>query len=553
MNSQAVSSNFIDELRNKLKQHPNVPIEAELDILKPMVPVHIWKNSSITKDDYAVRIARLVWLIWKEVHYIWPDFHLNDYCLLFDLESTDKEFYYINKDVGEIYKYPKKIDLQIDPNLSQTIKNDFHSRIFIQYHSNENFLQRKFVWHQDWIPDYQLKERHYEDDFEFFKDNICLGQFSYATALLIREWLAAKHKEYHIHMEKLDFRHKFSSFIQGANQADKYVNYLPSTDIQRLHIELSNSLCCAILNFNDHQVHLNDALARLTILKTEYAKEWYDNNWYCSYNDGLLRYLMLSVSLHGTFAMNLNLKSNIEYYQVFIRHSLTECNNPSKGRVYELASIQLLTAILCDLGGEDPDIWKQSYNGKILHTLLKHGLNSSTIKPELHDSAQIESFFTESIIQSYHHFSLFAKQIHQKGSKFLILPNESNSMKTSNLSYYAPAMKYLLDGHMWTKYVHHLDYSSEYGIVKLCNILIGEICLVNHHIFIVPLLHNAIMTNNNRLIIHYDQIEINIVVNQQENYLNNRHIYFVVDSHKQNDYSNIFVRPIESSNNCVLF
>jgi len=116
--------------------------------------------------------------------------------------------------------------------------------------------------------------------------------------------------------------------------------------------------------------------------------------------------------------MNLNLKSNFEYYQLFIRHLLTDCDNPFKGRVYELASIQFLTAILCDLGEEDPNIWKRSYNGKILHTLLKHGLNSIAIKPETRDSAQIEAFFTESIIQSYHHFSLFAKQLQHKGAKF---------------------------------------------------------------------------------------------------------------------------------------
>ncbi|CAF0938539.1 unnamed protein product [Rotaria sordida] len=246
MHLQIVSSHYINELRNKLKQYPNVPIEAELDILKPMVPLHIWKKTTITKDDYAVRIARLVWLIWKDIHYIWPDFHLNDYCLFFDLEQTDKEFYYINKEVGEIYKYPKTIDLQTDLNLSEIIKNDFYSCIFIQYHSNENFLQKKFLWHQDWIPNYQLKERHYEDDFEFFKDNICLGQFSYATAILIREWLAVKCKEYHVHMEKHDFRHKFSSFIRGTNQTDKYVSYLAPTEVQRLHAELSNSLCCAV-------------------------------------------------------------------------------------------------------------------------------------------------------------------------------------------------------------------------------------------------------------------------------------------------------------------
>lgn len=116
--------------------------------------------------------------------------------------------------------------------------------------------------------------------------------------------------------------------------------------------------------------------------------------------------------------MNLNLKSNVEYYGIFVRHLLSECDNPLNGHFYELASIQFLTAILCDLGGEDPDVWKHAYNGKILHNLLKHGLNSSTIRSELHDSGQIETFFTESIIQSYHHFNDFVKQIHEKGAKF---------------------------------------------------------------------------------------------------------------------------------------
>ncbi|CAF1080535.1 unnamed protein product [Rotaria sordida] len=134
----------------------------------------------------------------------------------------------------------------------------------------------------------------------------------------------------------------------------------------------------------------------------------------------------------------------------------------------------------------------------------------------------------------------------------VILPNENTSKKILNVSYYAPAMKYLLDGHMWTKYIHHLDYSSEYGTVKLHNILIGEICLIHHPIFIIPLQHNVMITQNNHLIIHTNEIEINIIVNQQENYLNNRHIYFIVDSHKQNDYSNILVRPIESTNHFVL-
>jgi hypothetical protein len=116
--------------------------------------------------------------------------------------------------------------------------------------------------------------------------------------------------------------------------------------------------------------------------------------------------------------MNLDLKSNIEYYQLFIRHLLTECDQPSKGRVYELASIQFLTAIHCDLNDDDPNVWKRSYNGKILHILFKHGLNSSIIKPEIRDNGQIEVFFTESIIQSYHHFNLFAKQLQHKGAKF---------------------------------------------------------------------------------------------------------------------------------------
>lgn len=174
---QTVSHQFMNDFRDKLKQQPNVPIKAELDLLKPMIALRIWKNNNVTKDQYAVRIARLVWLVWKEIHCIWPDFHLNDYCLFFDLEPADQEFYYINKEVGEIYKYSKTIDFQTDPNLSHLIKDIFHSCIFIQYHSNENFIRREFSWHQDWLPEYQSTERHYEDDFEFFKDNICLGQF----------------------------------------------------------------------------------------------------------------------------------------------------------------------------------------------------------------------------------------------------------------------------------------------------------------------------------------------------------------------------------------
>jgi hypothetical protein len=114
-------------------------------------------------------------------------------------------------------------------------------------------------------------------------------------------------------------------------------------------------------------------------------------------------------------------------------------------------------------------------------------------------------------------------------------------------------MKYLLNGNMWTKYIHHLSYSSDNGTVKLRNILIGEICLIHHHIFVIPLIHNANLTNENHLIIHSDQIEGNVIVNQQENYINNRHIYFVVDSHRQNDYTNVLVRSIESNNKCVLF
>jgi len=48
----------------------------------------------------------------------------------FDLEKSDKEFYYINKDVGEIHKYSKTIDLQIDKNLSEKLKNNFYSISF---------------------------------------------------------------------------------------------------------------------------------------------------------------------------------------------------------------------------------------------------------------------------------------------------------------------------------------------------------------------------------------------------------------------------------------
>jgi len=63
MHSHTVPSHYINELRNKLKQFPHVPIEAELDILKPMVPLNIWKKTNKTKDDYAIRVARVVWLI----------------------------------------------------------------------------------------------------------------------------------------------------------------------------------------------------------------------------------------------------------------------------------------------------------------------------------------------------------------------------------------------------------------------------------------------------------------------------------------------------------
>jgi hypothetical protein len=51
------------------------------------------------------------------------------------------------------------------------------------------------------------------------------------------------------------------------------------------------------LQLNDNQIYLNNALAHLLTLKTDYTKEWYDNNWYCDYHDGLVRYLMMSISL----------------------------------------------------------------------------------------------------------------------------------------------------------------------------------------------------------------------------------------------------------------
>ena len=119
--------------------------------------------------------------------------------------------------------------------------------------------------------------------------------------------------------------------------------------------------------------------------------------------------------------MNLNIKSNCEYYQLFIRHLLAQCDNSINSCVYELGSIQFLTAIICDLYEEDSDTWKYSYNGKILHTLMKHGLSSSAIKPEMRENEQIEIFFKELIIQSYHHFSIFAKQLQHKGAKFRML------------------------------------------------------------------------------------------------------------------------------------
>ena len=71
--------------------------------------------------------------------------------------------------------------------------------------------------------------------------------------------------------------------------------------------------------------------------------------------------------------MNLNLKSNLEYYQLFIRHLLTDCDDPSKGRVYELASIQFLTAILCDLGEEDPGHLEN------VHTMEKYYIHYSNM------------------------------------------------------------------------------------------------------------------------------------------------------------------------------
>ncbi|CAF0934674.1 unnamed protein product [Adineta ricciae] len=549
MHFHTTPSQHIKELRENLKQHARVPIEAELDILKPMVSLKQWKKTNRTKDDYAVRVARLVWLIWKEIESIWPDFHLHDYCLFFDLEPTDKEFYYIDRDIGEICKYPKTIRLQLETNLFELIENDLYSCVFLQHHASESFVRRKFLWHQDWMLEYPMKERHYEDDFEFFHDNICLGQFSYVTAVLIREWLVRKHKEHHIQMEKHDFQHKISSIIRATNLSDRYVNYLPPTEVQRLHVELANSLCCAILHSTDNQAYLNDALARIVIIKTDYAKEWYDNNWYCSYNDGLVQYLMMNISLQATFGLNLNLKSNLEYYQLFIRHLLINCDDPFQGRVYESASIQFLTAVLCDLGEEDSNLWKRSYNGKILHTLFKHALNSNGIRPEMRNSGRIEAFFTEVIIQSYHHFSLFAKQLQAKQAKFLILPNESRFIAASKLSYYAPAMKHLLNGNMWVKYIRQLDYSSDHGTVRLQNLLIGETCLTNHHIFVIALLQETTLTDMNRLVIHSDQVEANLLVKQQENH---RQTYFIVDSHRQNDYSNVLLRSAESNNRCVI-
>ena len=113
-------------------------------------------------------------------------------------------------------------------------------------------------------------------------------------------------------------------------------------------------------------------------------------------------------------------------------------------------------------------------------------------------------------------------------------------------------MKYLLNGNMWTKYIHHLIYSSDVGTVKLHSVLIGEICLIDHHIFIIPLLHDTTLSNDHQLIIHSNQIEGRLFVTQQENYLNNRHIYFVVRSLQQNDYSNVLNRSIESNSKCVL-
>jgi hypothetical protein len=176
-----VPSRCINELRDNLKRFPHLPIEAELDILKPMTPLHLWKKTNKSKDDYAIRVARLTWLVWKDIECIWPGVHLHDYCLFFDLEPTDQAFYYITKETGEIFKYSKAIVSQIDLNSPDIFATDLYGCVFVQYHSNDGFMRRRFVWHQDWMPEYHIKERHYEDDFEFFKDNVCLGQFVSTT------------------------------------------------------------------------------------------------------------------------------------------------------------------------------------------------------------------------------------------------------------------------------------------------------------------------------------------------------------------------------------
>lgn len=67
--------------------------------------------------------------------------------------------------------------------------------------------------------------------------------------------------------------------------------------------------------------------------------------------------------------------------------------------------------------------------------------------------------------------------------------------------------------------------------------------------FFIRLLHNTSISNNNRLIINSNEIQVNINVYQENN---NHHCYFIVNSHRENDYSNILFQPIERQNTCVV-
>lgn len=47
-------------------------------------------------------------------------------------------------------------------------------------------------------------------------------------------------------MEKNDFHHKLLSLVRARNASDRFINYLAPTEVQRIHAELSDALCCAM-------------------------------------------------------------------------------------------------------------------------------------------------------------------------------------------------------------------------------------------------------------------------------------------------------------------